>query len=240
MGAPSLARVVFSSLLVPGSGQWLQGQKRWAAYLTVEAAALLFTLERRRSGGSFRDSYRDLAWTAARAGTAVGRIDPDFAYYERLAAYRSSGSFDADPVMFGVQPEVDPVTYNGRIWELARGIFLGGVAEPTPDDPGYAQALNYYLERSYDDRFLWDWEGRTGEQIEYRSLISKSDEAFRTATVLLGVGVANHLVSAIDAFLSSRARSSRLSERLEFGALPQRVPGASGATQWDVHMRVRW
>lgn len=232
--SPSLARAVVSSAIIPGAGQWMRGQRRWIAYLALEATAVLFTLERRRAGANFRDSYRDLAWDVARNGAAVGRIDLDFEYYERIANFSSSGSFDADGVSPGIQPESDPSTYNGQVWEIARGLFLRGVADPAPTDAGYDRALEYYAERSYDDRFLWDWGDESRARTEYRGLISDSDEAFRTGTVLLGVAVANHLVSAIDAFLSTRGSQANLARRLEFGWAPSSIRDSG----WEIQLRV--
>lgn len=232
---PSLAKAVLSSALLPGAGQWMRGQRRWIGYLAVEATAVLFTLERRRAGASFRDSYRDLAWDVARSGAAVGRIDLDFEYYERIANFASSGSYDADAMVPGVQPEADPSTYNGQVWEIARGLFLRGAQDPTPADPGYARAIEYYTERGYDERFLWDWADESRARTEYRSLIRDSDEAFRTGTVLLGVAVANHLVSAIDAFLSTRGAEAELGRRLEFGWTPSTVLGSG----LEIQLRLR-
>ncbi len=233
----SAGRVALSSLVVPGAGQWLQGQRRWIAYLAVEATAVLFTLERRKNGSKFRDSYRDLAWSAARGGDAIGRIDLDFTYFERMANFTTSGVFDRDPSSAGVQPETDPATYNGSVWELAQGLFLRGAPNPAPGDVGYAQALEYYTERGYDDRFLWDWSGQEGARAEYRRFISKSDEAFRTATVLLGVAVANHVVSAVDALVSTRSRTLNLDQRMHFEGTP--VPGLDGrGTVWELRLRL--
>jgi len=237
-GDASLGRLVVSSLIVPGAGQWLQGQRRWIGYVAVEAASILFTLERRRAGSFFRDSYRDLAWSAARAGTAIGRVDLDFAYYERVANFGASGSFDNDASTPGIQPETNAATYNGQVWELARGLFLRGASNPTASDPGYPQALEYYVERSYDDRFLWDWQDRATDLNEYRRLIRRSDDAFRTATVLLGVSVANHIVSAVDAFVSSRGASLGLENRLRFEGAPLFQGLGSGPMSWQLQIRV--
>ena len=101
----------------------------------------------------------------------------------------------------GVQPEDDTDTFNGATWKLARDIFLPlGAGE---DHPLFAKALEYYEGRAYPPGLLWDWTGKEERLKEYRDLIKRSDEALRTASVVLGAVVANHLLSAVDAFVSS-------------------------------------
>ncbi|HET9947562.1 MAG TPA: hypothetical protein VFQ22_01425, partial [Longimicrobiales bacterium] len=118
-----------------------------------------------------------------------------------------SGAFDADPSAPGVQPEPDPATYNGMIWALAAEIHgLEGTVPPT--DPRYQAALAYYGARAYGPELLWDWSAAPGAQQELARLIERSDDRFRQATTALGVVIANHLLAAGDAWLSSRGRAA--------------------------------
>ncbi|HSG46229.1 MAG TPA: hypothetical protein VLA43_00315, partial [Longimicrobiales bacterium] len=161
-------QATLASAAVPGSGQFLLGQRRGWAYVGLEALVWTgFVLERSR-GLDDRSAYRDLAWEVARGGSGV-RLDGDFSYYERMSQWERSGRFDRDPVAPGVQPEVDPATFNGDAWRLASAIFLGG--EPAePGAPGYASALAFYLERAYGEAFLWDWSGRMESLERFRRL----------------------------------------------------------------------
>jgi hypothetical protein len=199
--------VAAASLILPGSGQLLLGQRRWPIYAAVEAIGWLVHLEKGRSGRQLRTEYRDLAWRAARSAAPEPRRDGDWEYYERLEHWTASGRFDADAGRAGVQPETNVQTFNGSVWALARDIFLpAGESEGTP---AYERALTYYGERAYPTALLWDWTGEDGSRERYRGLIDESDEELRTATVVLGAVVANHLFAAADAFVSSRlARSS--------------------------------
>ncbi len=232
---PAAWRPPAASLVLPGSGQWMLDQRRSVAYLAIDGLAVALHFERKGRGRSLRTEYRDLAWTVARAGTAAPRMDGDFDYYERLSFFRSSGRLDADPAAPGIQPEQNTATYNGRIWQLARGLFLGGNPQPQPGDPGWDQAVSYYTERGYGDRFFWDWAGRDAELRAYRETLDRSDAAFRRATTLLGVVMANHLVSAIDALMSS---SGGLASALRVRAVPAALPTAGGPV-WDLELRVR-
>jgi hypothetical protein len=221
--APLLA--TGSSLVVPGVGQLMLGQRRWTAYAGVELAGWLVHLDRLRRGRHDRVLYRDLAWAAAR-GTPNPREESDWAYYEAMGNWVRSGHFDLDEVRGGVQPESDPSSYNGALWSLARDLYLPEGGEPS--SPGYAKALAYYEQRAIQPQFVWDWGGRDDSMAMYRDLIHQSDEALRTATVVLGAVVANHLFSAVDAFVSSRLR----------GAAPARASVAWWPT--DDGARLEW
>lgn len=192
-----------ASLLFPGAGQWRLGQRRGWVYAALEAAGWVAYIDRRVKAGDLRDRYRDLAWAVARLRTAE-RVDGDFRYYETMGHWLRSGAFDRDPAFPGIQPEPDPGTFNGSVWARARGLFLPpGVAED-PTDPRYRRALDYYRAHAYDDSFLWDWSSSPEAQEEFSRLIARSDQRFRQATTALGALLANHLVSAADAFVSQR------------------------------------
>jgi hypothetical protein len=194
------------SFVVPGTGQLLQQQKRGWVYMAAEAVGWVVYVDRRRSAGRYRDAYRDLAWETARLAEGP-RIDGDFTYYERLTQWTRSGGFDRDAVTPGIQPETDPTTFNGAIWDRAARIFGVSPTAPDPAEPGYAAALEYYEERAYGDTFLWDWSEHPGEIGRFGALIRASDERYQRATIALGMLFANHLISAVDAFVSVRGLS---------------------------------
>jgi hypothetical protein len=210
------------SALLPGAGQYRLGKKRAWAYMAVESAAWVVYAERRVAAGRARDRYRDFAWTRARLQTGT-RNDGDFAYYETLSKWPRSGAFDGDPLTVGLQPETDPAAYNGSIWSRAERIFRPAPGA-MPGDPQLEGALAYYRERAYGDEFLWDWTGAAPDQAAYGGLIKESDARFRRATNALGVLLANHLVSAVDAFLDARGLESPLVAR--FTPWTEAPPGA--------------
>ncbi len=226
---PMPAAVAGRSLLLPGWGQHALGQRRSWAYLAVEATLWAYWANRRSAGADARDAYRDLAWGEARIGSA-SRVDGDWPYYETLEKWTRSGVYDADPARSGVQPEADPSTYNGYVWSLARGQFLQA-GEPDESDPGYAQALAYYERRAYGAAFLWDWSGKDTALRRYEGLIRDSDDRFHQATTALGAVLANHLLSAADAFVSAR---------LPGDAGLRIAPGtAAGRSGWTLALRLR-
>ena len=232
---PHEGRVLLYSLALPGAGQHALGQRRWVAYLAAEALGWVFLVDRRRKGTSLRDAYRDLAWEVARGGGAGPRVDADFSYYERLSKWERSGTFDREPARAGLQPETDPDTYNGSVWSLARRIFFADPGNPPSEgDPAHARALDYYRERAYPDELSWDWSGDRRARDRFGELISGSDEALRDATIAGGLVLANHLLSATDAFVSARLRDvGQTSGALRVGSSP--TPGGG----WSLRLEIR-
>ncbi len=200
---PGPASVAGRSLLVPGWGQHVLGQRRTWAYLAVEATLWAIWADRRAAGADARAGYRDLAWTEARL-PAGNRRDGDWAYYETLEKWARSGAYDADPARAGVQPEGDPGAYNGFIWQRARDLYFPPGSAPSAGDPAYERALAYYAQNAYGESFLWDWTGKETALHDYRELIHRSDDRFRQATTALGAVLANHLIAGVDAWLSAR------------------------------------
>lgn len=195
------------SLVLPGAGQHVLGQNRKWVYAALEVVGWAVFLERRAAGADYRDRYRDYAWNSGRIRTGP-RVDGSFEYYETLTQWTASGEYDADPVAAGVQPEPDPATYNGSIWERAQQIFIPGGGPVPETDPAYEDAVAYYDERAYHTAFLWDWSGVPDGRSRLAELIEASDDRFRQATTAVGAVLANHLVSAIDAYLSARGRTA--------------------------------
>jgi len=227
---PTPAAVAGRSLLVPGWGQHVLGQRRAWAYLAVEAALWALWADRRSLGADARDAYRDLAWNEARLTTAT-RADGDWAYYETLEKWTRSGAYDRDPARTGVQPEEDAGTYNGFIWQRARDLYFPPGSAQSEGDPAYDRALAYYAQHAYGEAFLWDWSGKEAALLRYQALIRRSDDRFRQATTALGAVLANHLLAGVDAWLSARVPAAV--------ELQVRPGTASAPDGWTFGVRLR-
>lgn len=202
-------RAVLYSALLPGLGQRSLGKGRWTAFVAAELWAVLQYVDQRSEGRRLEDRYRDLAWLVARRVSSGPRVEGDFEYYEAMTRYSASGAWDADPQSPGVQPEEDPETYNGTIWTLAREIYLpedGGNAEE-PGSPQFEAAIAYYLSRAYTPDLTWSWGNNDLQQAEFARLIEASDENLRQATTMIGIILANHLLSAVDALVIGRLQA---------------------------------
>lgn len=216
---------IFASALVPGAGQALE--RRWitaAIFAAVEVGAWWVVLDQRSEGHSLRTAYRDLAWDVARARPDP-RVDGSFEYYERMIHWTRSGAFDsgAEP---GLQPERAADAFNGRQWRLAAEIFLGGDIDAPPTAAGYASALDYYRSRAYDETFEWDWTGRAPDQQRFADLIDRSDGALRRSSVAVGAVIANHVLSAAEAYINQRLER----KTLELAVTPHERAGSVGAS----------
>ncbi|HWV56913.1 MAG TPA: hypothetical protein VNZ57_05525, partial [Longimicrobiales bacterium] len=130
----------------------------------------------------------------------------------------------------------DISTYNGSIWNLARSIHVPGGLDPPEDSPEYQQALAYYQRRAVAPEMAWSWGDNGLEQQVYRELVHDSDEAYRAATRVLGVVLANHIISAVDALISSRLRQP-LPARLHIDLQGDSGMDA-GPSRWEATLRV--
>lgn len=196
------------SLVLPGLTQYRMGKRRWLAYTGMELLSAVLYLDASRDAQELKSQYRDFAWEQARMGFSAGaRQDGDFDYYEVMSQWQGSGAWDADPQRAGLQPEADPMTYNGSIWRLATQIYSVNATEPEAS-PGYSLALEYYQGRAYGPEFLWMWRPGADDQGRFGRLITSSDERFRDARRALWMVAANHLMSGVDGFVMARLSSA--------------------------------
>jgi hypothetical protein len=237
---PQPVRASLFSAALPGAGQWLLGQERWTVYAAVEGWAWSQFVQRRHEGRDLQRRYRDLAWLVARRVSAGTRTEAGWEYYEALSKFQSSGAWDMDPQGPGIQPETNPETHNGSMWALAKALFLPGDSEEPVDEssPSYQNALRYYMSRAYRPELAWNWGGNQLHREEYVGLIRDSDENLRRSTTMIGVILANHLLSAVDALVAGRMGLLGRDERLvEVLLLPPPSPSHELTIQFRVTER---
>jgi hypothetical protein len=223
-----------ASAVVPGAGQAKLGQDRFVGYLAVETYALLQYFTDRREAQRKREEYRDLARRVARAFFSEERPVGNFDYYERMTHFVESGVYDLDPGG-DIQPETDTSTYNGSQWRLARQTFWTNPdLPPDPASAEYISALNFYRARAVAPEFRWSWRNAQLQQDIFRRTIGLSNDANRRAIADLGVVLANHALSMVDAYISVRLRRSRDGSQVglsatipwaPFGAVPRHSGG---------------
>ena len=192
-----------ASALIPGTGQLLRREDRGALYVVAEVFLLQRFLSMWSAGQREEDRYRDLALKVARAPFGASARDTVFEYYEQMGRYVESGPFDTDPGP-RLAPPVDEATYNGNIWALARRTYFSGAAQPPDTSITYQAALAFYRSRAIGPNYLWSWKDAPIEQDLFRQGIQRGDDTFRRATQQLGLLLANHFLSAVDAFVSDR------------------------------------
>ena len=198
-----------ASAIVPGAGQALLDQDRFVAYLAVETFALIRFSADIREGRRQRRAYRRLARDVARAYFSPTRPAGDFEYYERMQHWTESGVYDLDPGG-DLQPEMDPSTFNGDAWLLARQTYWADPEVPPPvDSPAFRAAMAFYERRAVRPEFRWSWRNAQLEQDLFARSISRSNAAFRRSVQGLGIVIANHALSTVDAYVTLRLRISR-------------------------------
>ena len=203
-----------ASAALPGAGQAMLRQDRFVAYMAVEGYFWLRYFADLREARRERDAYRELANDVARAFFSEEKPVGDFEYYERMQQYIESGVYDITPGGT-LQPETDTTTFNGAVWLLARRTYwTNPELPPDPDSDAYLRAEALYRDRAITPEFRWSWRDAQLEQDLYRRTISRSNEAFRHSVQDLGVVLANHVLSTVDAYVSVRLqRSVREPER---------------------------
>ncbi len=199
---------------------------RAALYLVAEAFFLTRYFSLEHDGRYGANQYHDLAFKVARGAYGPVIRDTVFDYFEAMGKYVESGPFNtaAGPDLV---PPTDERTFNGKIWLLARQTFFQKPDSiPDPGSPAYAAALDFYRRRAVGPNFRWSWRSAAIEQDLFRQTIQSSDEAFRRAREQLGMLLANHLLSAIDALISGRlhprGRLKDVSTQLRVGPWPAR------------------
>jgi hypothetical protein len=198
--------VPLASAVVPGTGQALLGQNRFIAYLAVEGFAFLGYLDQHNEQLRERDRFESLALSIARSsftGSGSQPVGP-WAYYELLEHWKSSGVFDLVPGGT-FTPEGDITTYNGAAWLLARQTYWNDPnVQPDPNSSEYRKALAFYIARAVQPQFRWSWQNAQLEQDVYIQSIEHANQAARDARTQLGILLANHLLSMVDAYVTLR------------------------------------
>lgn len=211
-----------ASAAVPGTGQAALNQKRWLPYLAFETWVWIQYVDMRRDGSRRRREYQSLARDVARSRFPGPYPVGAFEYYEHMLEAAESGDFDVVPGG-AIDPETDTATFNGRRWLDARRLYWTDPEQPPPvGSQPYESAIRFYQQNAVGPEFRWSW---TDAQVEYnvfRRTIARSNRAYKRSVQYLGVIIANHALSAVDAFVTLRIRTrAELPGYLELeGSLP--------------------
>lgn len=212
-----------ASAIVPGAGQAVLHQHRLVVYLAVEGFVWLQYFKDMRDWRQQRAAYRNLAAGVARGPFTANPPVGTWAYYEEMEHYLESGVYSANGSTTDVSPEPDESTYNGAMWRLARSTFWSDPAHPpAAGSAEYQRALDFYKSRAIRPEYRWSWRNAQLELDLYRWRINKANDAVRRATSDLGIVLANHVLSAVDAFaaLQLRAESGPSGEIRVTGRVP--------------------
>jgi len=193
-----------ASLLVPGAGQLMGGQDRGAVYLATEIYLVSRFIQLDREASRDARQFHALAFDIARRAFNPTSRDTVFEYYEQMERFAESGRYNADTGT-GFKPEIDTRTYNGSVWLLARRtVWPDPDVPPDPTTELYWRAVDFYKARAVGPGYQWSWRDHSLEHEVFKETIRRSDDGFRRAQNQVGLLLANHVVSAVDALISSR------------------------------------
>jgi hypothetical protein len=203
LSAPKALRPL-ASLLIPGAGQLMGGQDRGAVYLATEIYLVSRFIQLDREASRDARQFQALAFDIARRAYNPTTRDTVFEYYEQMERFAESGRYNTDPGT-GFTPESDTRTYNGSVWLLARRTFWPDPdVLPDPTSLEYWRAVDFYQARAVGPGYQWSWRDHSLEHEVFKETIRRSDDGFRRAQNQVGLLLANHVVSAVDALISSR------------------------------------
>jgi hypothetical protein len=192
-----------ASAILPGLGQYRLKRDRFVAFAAVEAFLIIQYAKNNGEGEGSARNYRALARDVSRRTFPGTHPDTIFEYYEAMSKHIESGDF-SKAITGPTVPETDPATFNGKQWILAREQFGVDLVAGGPSSPNYADALAYYESRAIPQAYGWTWRNAQLEQDLFRREIARSNDAYVRARRNLSALIANHLLSAIDAFASVR------------------------------------
>lgn len=196
-----------ASAAVPGTGQAVLNQKRWLPYLALEVWAWIQYADTRRTANRRRDEYQRIAREVARSRFPGPYPVGGFDYYEHMLKNAESGDFDRIPGGV-IDPETDTATFNGRRWLDARRLYWEDPSAPPPvGSEAYENALKFYEDNAIGTDFRWSWRTAQFEYDLFRRTIVRSNASYRRSVEYLGVIIANHALSAVDAFVTLRIRT---------------------------------
>lgn len=195
------------------------GQSRFIAYLAVEAWAAVGYLNGEAAARHERARYLTLAREVARAFVLGNEKVGNWNYYESMEKHVESGVFDRTPGTGSFSPETDTATYNGAVWLRARQLsrWPDPNVEPPHTSAEYSAALAYYAQHAVADAYRWTWRNAQLEWDAYKQSIRRRNDASREAANYLSILAANHVLSAVDAFVTIRLRGGLGASRRAMG-----------------------
>jgi len=194
-----------ASAIIPGLGQVRLGKDRFVGYMAAEAFLIFQYAKNNREGNDNTREYRAIARDIARRNFPGTHPDTSWQYYEKVATFLESGLFTESTSGGPTIPESHADTYNGKQWVAARETY--GIPLDLVDasrHANYADALAFYESRAIPQAYGWSWRNAQLEKDVFTRTIARSNDAFRRANSDLVALIANHLLSAVDAFASVR------------------------------------
>jgi hypothetical protein len=183
------AKAAFSSLVVPGSGDWLMGdKKRGICFMVAEAAIWLTYFDSKAEEDDKDRISRNFA--AFYASANLGRDDDD--YFNVMEDFLTN------------------IDYNETVKEEARRLYPDTLDAELMQDR--IEARRQYIEaNSYTGSDAWEWSSWKMTN-NYRAIRKEKRSLGQKATNLVGLAVANRVVSLFATYFFGRRISLEIKE----------------------------
>lgn len=189
------AKAAFSSFVIPGSGDYLMGNKERGLYFMVAEAAIWLTYFDSKK----QEDEKDI-------------ISQNFA-----AFYASANLSNEDEDYFNAMEDfLTNIQYNESVKEQARRLYPDTLNAEVMQDRIEARK-RYIEENSYTGSDAWDWS--SGElRDNYRDMRRDKRRLSQRATNMIGLAVANRVVSLFTTYFFGKRVSLEIKDKeIEMG-----------------------
>ena len=160
--------------------------------------------DRQAFGERFRQRFADPAFEAERP--ALERIEEiawqGYSQSRKSPRTRPAGAGFAEP---DYELSEDWLQTRDRL-HRAQERWADPATPPDTTSTEWMRAVAFYRSRAYDQLYRWSWSQAPVEYSEFKGLIRESNDANRRALQDLGVIIANHVLSTVDAYITVRLR----------------------------------
>lgn len=179
------AKAAFSSFVLPGSGDWLMGdKKRGACFILAEAGIWLTYFDSKREANKIDEISKNYASYYAAAN--LNRQDNE--YFDVMAHYMTN------------------LDYNETVKEEARALY------PDTLDAEILRQRRLYIENnSYVGEDAWQWQSQEFAD-DYKDLRRKKRKSTQKATNMIGLALANRAVSFFTTYFFGKRVSVGIKE----------------------------
>ncbi len=189
------AKAAFSSFIVPGSGDWLMGDKKRGSCFMLAEAAIWLNYFNNNSQANKLDSR-----------------SKNFAYY-----YASANSGNEDEDYFRAMEDfLTNLDYNEKVKEDARRLYPDTLNTEVMQER-IEQRKEYIAENSYNGSDSWEWQSRESAD-DFRELRRSQRATLQTASNMVGLAVANRAVSFFTTYFFGKKVSVEIKQdEIEMG-----------------------
>ncbi len=189
------AKAAFSSFVVPGSGDWLLGdKKRGSCFMLAEAAIWLNYFNNNSQANKLDSRSKNFASFYASANSEK----PDEDYFRAMEDFLTN------------------LDYNEKVKEDARRLYPDTFNMEAMQRK-IEQRKEYIAENAYTGSDSWEWQSKETSE-DFREMRREKRATLQTASNMVGLAVANRAVSFFTTYLFGKRVSVEIKQNeIEMG-----------------------